>query len=176
MAVLLIIERVVRGLGGVAAGLLLLMIGTMIYEVVSRYVFNAPNLWAFDIPWMLGGGSFLLAAAVTLQAEGHVRIDFLASMMPMRVQHLANFLFYLLLFMPGMGAIIFYAVKLTWIAFVTDELEMMSAWQPLIWPFYLAISVGFISLWLQVLTSAVRHAMGMRDPASVDAPGQAPPF
>ena len=75
MALMLTIERFIRGLGYVAAVLLLLMIGSMIYEVVSRYAFNAPNLWAFDIPWMLGGGCFLLSAGVTLQSEGHVRID-----------------------------------------------------------------------------------------------------
>ena len=96
MALMLTIERFIRALGYVAAVLLLLMIGSMIYEVVSRYAFNAPNLWAFDIPWMLGGGCFLLSAGITLQSEGHVRIDFLATMMPIRMQHLANLLFYLI--------------------------------------------------------------------------------
>ena len=79
------------------------MIGTMIYEVVSRYAFNAPNLWAFDIPWMLGGGCFLLSAGVTLQSEGHVRIDFLATMMPIRTQHLANLMFYLIFIFAIVG-------------------------------------------------------------------------
>ena len=176
MALMLIVERFIRVLGWISAVLLMLMIGAMIYEVVSRYVFNAPNLWAFDVPWMLAGGCFLLAAGVTLQAEGHVRIDFLASMMPMRMQHFANLLFYVLIFLPALAAIIFYAVKLTWIAFDTDELETMSAWQPLIWPFYFAIALGFTSFWLQVVVSLVRHAMGMREPTSVDAPGQAPSF
>jgi len=148
----------------------------MIYEVVARYAFNAPNLWAFDVPWMLAGGCFLLSAGVALQAEGHVRIDFLSTMMPLRVQHFANFLFYLILFLPVLASIIFYAVKLTWIAFVTNELETMSAWQPLIWPFYSLISIGFISFWMQAFVSLIRHAMGIRDPASVYAPGQAPSY
>ena len=176
MALLLIIERFIRALGAIAAGLVLLMIGSMIYEVISRYAFNAPNLWAFDIPWMLGGGCFLLSAGVALQAEGHVRIDFLATMMPIRMQHLANLLFYLLLFMPALGAIIYYAVKLTWIAFDTNELEAQSAWQPLIWPFYFAIALGFTSFWLQVFVAMIRHVMGMREPDSVNAPGQAAPY
>ncbi len=176
MALLLIIERFVRVLGAISTGLLLIVIGSMMYEVVSRYVFNAPNLWAFDIPWMVAGACFLLSAAVTLQAEGHVRIDFLATMMPLRLQHLANLLFYLVIFLPAMSTIIFFALKLTWIAYVTDELEAQSAWQPLIWPFYSAIALGFSSFWLQIFVSMIRHAMGMREPGSVDAPGQAPPY
>ena len=176
MALMLKVEQFIRVLGWIAAGLLLLMIGSMIYEVISRYAFNAPNLWAFDIPWMLAGGCFLLSGAVTLQAEGHVRIDFLSTMMPMRMQHFANLLFYLIIFLPSFAAIIFYAVKLTWIAFDTGELEAQSAWQPLIWPFYFAIALGFGSFWLQAAVCAVRHVMGMREPSSVDAPGQGPPF
>ena len=176
MALMLTIERFIRGLGYVAAVLLLLMIGSMIYEVVSRYAFNAPNLWAFDIPWMLGGGCFLLSGGIALQAEGHVRIDFLATMMPIRMQHLANLMFYLILFLPSLGTIVYYAVKLTWIAFDTGELEAQSAWQPLIWPFYFAIALGFCSFWLQAAVSAARHVMGIREPDAVDAPGQAPAF
>ena len=143
---------------------------------VAKVEWHPGNLWAFDIPWMLAGGCFLLSGAVTLQAEGHVRIDFLSTMMPMRMQHFANLLFYLIIFLPSFAAIIFYAVKLTWIAFDTGELEAQSAWQPLIWPFYFAIALGFGSFWLQAAVCAVRHVMGMREPSSVDAPGQAPPF
>ena len=176
MALMLIVERFIRLLGYISAVLLLLVIGTMIYEVIARYAFNAPNLWAFDIPWMLAGGCFLLAGGVTLQAEGHVRIDFLSTMMPVRIQHFANLLFYLLVFLPSFAGIIFYAVKLTWIAFDTGELEAQSAWQPLIWPFYFAIALGFSAFWLQAFIAMIRHAMGMREPSSVNAPGQAPPF
>ena len=85
-------------------------------------------------------------------------------------------MFYLILFLPSLGTIVYYAVKLTWIAFDTGELEAQSAWQPLIWPFYFAIALGLSSFWLQAAVSAARHVMGMREPDAVDAPGRAPPF
>ena len=173
---LFIIDRVARLLGWLSMGSLLALIVSMIYEVVSRYAFVAPNLWGYDLPWMFAGACFLLAAAVTLQVEGHVRIDFLSQLLPLRTQHLANFLFHLVLFLPAIGALTYHSTLQTWNAFVTDELEMMSAWQPLIWPFYLSITVGFAALWLQSLASAMRHAMGWRDPESAHPPGQAAPY
>lgn len=174
--VLSLIDGISRVLAWLAMLFLLIMIGLMMYEVVDRYAFAHPNLWAFDIPWMLSGASFLVAGAFTLQVEGHVRIDFLSTRMPLRVQHLVNFIFYIVLFLPLISTIIYFAGSLTWKAYVTGEFEMMSAWQPLIWPFYLSIFVGFAALWLQCFASAIRHVMGMREPASVLPPGQSPPY
>ena len=71
-------------------------------------------------------------------------------------------------------AIIYFAARLTWKAYLTNEYEMMSAWQPLIWPFYLSILVGSGSLWLQAFSSMIRHLMVVRAPASVLPPGQSP--
>ena len=36
------------------------------YEIVMRYLFNAPTKWSFDISYMLGGSYFLLGEAYTL--------------------------------------------------------------------------------------------------------------
>lgn len=171
-----LIDRLARVLGWIGMLLLLGMIGCMMYEVVDRYAFAHPNLWAFDIPWMLAGASFLLGGAATLQFEGHVRIDFLSTRMSLPAQHLIHVIFYVVLFLPAISTIIYFAGRLTWNAYVTNEIEMMSAWQPLIWPFYLSIFVGFAALWLQSFAAMVRHVMGMREPASVNPPGQAPAF
>ena len=35
----------------------------MFYEVVARYIFGAPTLWAFDIAYMSTGVLFVLGAA-----------------------------------------------------------------------------------------------------------------
>jgi len=54
-----------------------ILVVAMLYEVLARYVFNAPTLWAFDISYMLNGSIFILGAAFALQQDAHVRIDFL---------------------------------------------------------------------------------------------------
>lgn len=66
------------------------LVFSMVYEVVARYAFNAPTIWAYDISYMLNGALFLLAAAFTLARNNHVRIDFLSVLMPVRVQHGVN--------------------------------------------------------------------------------------
>ena len=35
-------------LSRVAMGLVVVLVGAMLYEVVSRRIFNSPTIWAFD--------------------------------------------------------------------------------------------------------------------------------
>ena len=59
----------------VVAWLIIPMVLALTFEVVSRYLFNAPTLWAYDMTFMLYGSFFMLGAAFTLQRRGHVRSD-----------------------------------------------------------------------------------------------------
>ena len=80
-------ERIGQALAAVAMVMIICLIAVMIYEVVARRVFNAPTIWAIDITYMTNGTLFLIGGAYTLQKNAHVRIDFLSSRLPVRVQH-----------------------------------------------------------------------------------------
>lgn len=165
------LDAVGRGLALVAMVQIVALIVVMLFEVVARYGFNSPTLWANDITYMSNGTLFLLGAAWTLRRNQHVRIDFLSTRLPVRVQHLVNLLFYLLLFLPLVGLIGEAALVKAVKAWRQGELEQMSAWEPRIWPFLAGIAIGVLSLGLQCLVEAVRHAIGIVRPAAVYAPG-----
>lgn len=154
----------------VAMAMILGLIVSMLYEVVARYAFNAPTLWSYDVSYMLNGGLFLLGAAWTLANNNHVRIDFLSSRLPVPAQHAGNFLFYVLLFLPALGAATVAAIDEARIAAMTGKLEAVSPWKPKVWPFYTVIATGLAALWLQSLAESVRHAIGWRNPNAVRPP------
>ena len=81
-----VIDRISTLLGRVAEVVVVLLIASMLYEVVARYVFGAPTLWAFDIAYMSTGALFVLGAAQALRQDAHVRIDVLSSRFPPRVR------------------------------------------------------------------------------------------
>lgn len=145
------------------AGLLLYpaLIFTTLYEVTARYGFNAPTIWAFDITFMLHGSLLMMTGAYALQKNAHVRIDVLSSRMPARVQHAANVISYTLLFLPGVWIFSDAAVRRTFSAYVTGEVELVSAWGPLVWPFYVGLSLGLLALWLQAFVETIRHIVGI---------------
>lgn len=151
------------------------IIAVQLYEVIARYVFNAPTLWGNDIAYMTNGTLFLLGAAYTLRMGAHIRIDFLATRLPLRLQHAINLLFYLGLFLPLLWYVGSASANKAWRAYLKGELESMSAWEPLVWPFYTGITIGLIGLFMQVLSETLRHAVGIADPAAVPPPGSTDP-
>lgn len=157
--------------GQFAMGMIVILIFLMLYEVVSRKFFGMPTLWASDLSFMSNGTLFLLGAAYTLQRGGHIRIDFLSTQFPLRLQHLVNLLFYLTIFLPALGLTSYYSTIKAHKAFVRGEIETMSAWEPLIWPFLTGIAIGVIGLTIQILLESIRHILGIIDPDWVPGPG-----
>ncbi|NVK33814.1 MAG: TRAP transporter small permease subunit [Rhodobacteraceae bacterium] len=156
-----IVDAVSRALSRVSEVVTLVLVASMIYEVVARYVFSAPTIWAFDISYMCTGTLFVLGAAYALREDAHVRIDFLAQKMPERVRQLVDAFVFVFLLAPIYAGLSWYAVPRAWKAFVTDEVEMVSPWAPLMWPFYSLLAVGLVALTLQILVTGLRAFVGV---------------
>lgn len=166
------LDRVGSLLAAIAMVMIVALIGVMLFEVISRYLFNAPTIWAIDISYMTNGSLFLIGAAYTLRRDAHVRIDFLSSRLPKRGQHAINLIFYLCLFLPVMAAVTESSWAKALRAYQRGTLENMSTWEPLIWPFLAGITLGVAGLTLQIFIESVRHVIGLVDPEAVPLPGQ----
>ena len=59
----------------VIALLIVPMLCIMIWEIVLRYFFNAPSLWAYEVSLFLYGGYIALGGAYTHLIGGHVNVD-----------------------------------------------------------------------------------------------------
>lgn len=60
-------------------GALLVVVGALIgYDVGARYLFSAPTTWILDVSIYLTMWATFLAAAHTLRAGGHIRMDLYA--------------------------------------------------------------------------------------------------
>ncbi len=91
-AIMQAIPRGIEGTSGVAGKyggrpILVLIILIMVYEVVARYVFSQPTMWALEFATY---GQILLvavSAAYVLREEGHVCIGLVIEQLPERKQH-----------------------------------------------------------------------------------------
>ena len=138
----------------------LVLVAAMIYEVVARYAFGAPTLWAFDISYMCTGVLFVLGAAYALREDAHVRIDFLAERMPRRLRLGIEAVIFLFCLAPIFASLAYVAIGRALRAYQSGEVEMVSPWAPLMWPFYSFIALGLVALALQILAHGLRAALG----------------
>ncbi|MFH1155505.1 MAG: TRAP transporter small permease subunit [Pseudomonadota bacterium] len=74
------------------AGILML-----VFEVISRYFFNAPTVWAHGYTQRLFGSYFVLIGAYTLFKDAHVRVDILYQKFSIRVRAAFDILNYVLM-------------------------------------------------------------------------------
>lgn len=158
-----IVDAFSRLLSWVAQIVTVVLVISMIYEVVARYVFGAPTMWAFDISYMCTGTLFVLGAAYALKEDAHVRIDFLAQKMPVAMRRNLEGLVFVFLIAPIFGLLSKFAVERAWRAWATSEVESVSPWAPLMWPFFAILAIGLVALTLQQLVHGLRAFRGEQD-------------
>lgn len=92
--------------GKAFAWLIMTMTFAMSYEVIVRYLFNAPTSWSLDVSFIMYGGLFMMGGAYTLSRGGHVRGDFIYRLMPPRYQAGLELVLYFIFFFPGVFALV----------------------------------------------------------------------
>ena len=65
-------------------------VAVMFYEVVARYVFNSPTLWANELSLWISGFVFLFAGLYAMQQRSHIRIYIVYNIMPRWLQKTAD--------------------------------------------------------------------------------------
>lgn len=134
-----------------------LLMTVMVFEVVARYGFGRPTIWAFDVSYMLNGSLFALGLAWTLRLGEHVRIDFLSTLLPPRLQNAILAAVYATLVLPAVSWVALAASRAAMRAWRTGEVEAVSPWAPVMWPFYSVLAVGIAALALQLVAETLRH-------------------
>ena len=137
--------------GRVVAWLIFPMVASLVYEVIARYVFDAPTLWAYDMTYMLYGSFFMLGSAYTLLKKGHIRTDSYYGAWPVKRQGLVDAVCYLVLFFPGMIAFVVVCWDFFAVSFGQSERVVTSPWMPIVYPFK---GILFLSAFLLVAQGA----------------------
>ncbi|MEO9904012.1 TRAP transporter small permease [Nisaea sp.] len=100
----------------------------MLYEVVSRYVFARPTLWANELSLWIAGFVFLFAGQYAMQQRSHIRIYVIYDMMPRWMQKTADVL--------SLNLLLFFTFALVWGGYSDAMRRMMrmetfgTAWDP----------------------------------------------
>ena len=70
--------------------LIVALVSVMTYEVILRYIFERPTLWANELSLWMAGFIFLLAGLYAMQQRSHIRIYLLYDVLPRGVQRLCD--------------------------------------------------------------------------------------
>ena len=151
-----VVERISGGFGMVAAAIIAPLILATVYEVFSRYLFNAPTIWAYELAYMAMGTNFLLGAAFTLRERGHIRIDLVYAHLSPKGRALIDTIGYTFLVLPVSWWLSWGLWNYAYNAFLSGETSGESAWNPIIWPFRLVFFLGLLMISLQATVELIK--------------------
>ncbi|MCQ2444597.1 MAG: TRAP transporter small permease subunit [Mailhella sp.] len=156
-------KRMISGLdavsiwsGKAASWMFIPMVGALICEVVMRYFFHSPTIWAMDVSVMLFGANFMLCSPYCLQTGGHIRMDFFYNDWSIRRKAITDIFMYVFFFFPARV----WFLKIGWEFFLDSfekgERSIMSPWMPLVWPMKFAIPLGLTLLLIQGVSETIK--------------------
>jgi TRAP-type mannitol/chloroaromatic compound transport system permease small subunit len=159
---LLTIDRISTWIGHAFSWLILVLTIQISWEVISRYVLNRPNPWAFDLMIMMYGTVFMMAGAYTLAKNGHVRGDVLYGFFPPRLQAGLDLVLYFVFFIPGVVALVWAGYTYAEESWAINETSNITANGPPLYPFKTVIPIAGIFLLFQGLVEIVRCVQCLR--------------
>jgi len=141
---------------------ILILTFSVTFEVVMRYFFNDPTVWAFDMMVQMYGALFLMAGPYALAQDGHVRGDVLYRLFPVRMQGFVDFTLYLLFFFPGMLALFWYGAEIASDSWRYKEVSWNSPARIQVYFFKTLIPLAGFLLLLQGFAELIRCWKAMR--------------
>ncbi len=148
------IDRISETCGKLAAWLFFVIAVMITWEVVSRYVFLAPTIWAEEMSQFFQIWATYLAAGYVLKHRELITIDAVVLLMPWRMQWFMN-LFKLLIIAVFCLVAVYYGIEI-----LLESIRIGRATSTMLsvpkWMTESAIPVGFSILLLQTFAEIVR--------------------
>ncbi|WP_461211214.1 TRAP transporter small permease subunit [Desulfocurvus sp. DL9XJH121] len=145
-----------------AAFFIIPMMYALVHEVIARYFFNAPTIWAGDTALILYGIYFMVASPYCLKEGGHIRTDFLYAHWSVRTKGLMDMIIYVLLYFPAHIVFLWVGWNYFMKSFHQNETIISSPWMPIIWPMKFAIPLGLFLMILQGLSETIKSYYAFR--------------
>lgn len=140
---------------GKATSFLIIAMSLIIgFEVVARYVFRSPTIWAHEVSAMVFGAYIILGGAYTLYLKGHVNVDVFYGGLPVRWRALLDILTFWIFAL--------FCVALVWkggeigmksLAFLERS---GSVWNPPVYHMKIIIPMGCLLLFVQGLSKFIK--------------------
>lgn len=150
------IDSISEYTGKTARWACVILVMVMVYEVVARYVFNAPTIWAYETAMMLGVTIAILGWPYTHRHHGHVRVDVIYTHLPPRGKAIIDVVCYLFLFFPLLFLLIYAAGVRAVFAWSLGEVLTEGYWYPPASPIRTLVVIGLFLFALQGAAHFIR--------------------
>jgi TRAP-type mannitol/chloroaromatic compound transport system permease small subunit len=156
------IDRFTDTTGTLVAWLNVPLVIVVAYEVISRYAFDAPTIWSFDLTYMLYGTIFMLGAAYALHKGAHIRTDFFFEKWSIRTKGVIDSVAYIVFFFPAISIFLLVSASEGWYAYEIGETSEQTPWRPILWPYKMVVPLAALLLLIQGVSETIKSIWAAR--------------
>lgn len=149
------IDTISRMSGTISSWFIILQMVVTVAIVIERHFFHRGDDWAFELSWMFYSMVFLFAFAYTLAEKGHVKVDPLFKLYPLRMRAIVDSISYLFL-LTVCGALFFYGIPFAKTAWAIKECSWHTIVGAPVYPIKTMIPIAFGLLGLQGIAALIR--------------------
>ncbi len=150
------IERLLEGIGRACSWIWLVLLGTIVSNVVLRYVFGSGRVELEEAQWHLYAVGFLGGIVYCTRTDGHVRVDFLRERFTPRSRAWIDFYGHLLLLLPFVTLVLVFALPFVAESYEVGEISPSPGGLPYRFLIKAAIPAAFALLGLASLARILR--------------------
>ncbi|MFO7714575.1 TRAP transporter small permease subunit [Desulfosarcina sp.] len=127
--------------------LVFVMMGVLLFESISRTLFNQPHIWVVEIAQFTMAAYYLLGGGYSMILDGHVRMDLLYGRWSPKRRAVVDMLtaivliFYLVLLLYGAISSLEYALRYKQVNY--------TSWAPPLAPIKIIMTIGIVLMLLQ---------------------------
>lgn len=142
------LDGIVRRIGEAVSWLWLAVIVTILVNVTLRYVFAEGSVALEELQWHITGFVWLLGIAYAVVSDHHVRVDVLHERLSLKTQTWIELLGLVLLLLPFLAVVIYYAVPYAYNAWVLGETSQAPSGLPYRWllKFMIPIALSLVTV------------------------------
>jgi|TARA_R110002072_G_scaffold237600_3_gene394975 TRAP-type mannitol/chloroaromatic compound transport system permease small subunit len=166
MMLIRLIDGINEVVGRVVAWVAIIFAGMIIYDVVLRYGFGAPTLWAFDLTKQLYGFYFVLLGGYALRHQAHVRVDLVTDALRPGLRRIIEILGYPIFFFPFTWVFMSYSYDFAMRSWQQGETTYGAVQLP-VYPVKMAMAMAAALLFLQGISEFLKLILNKRNTIDV---------
>ncbi len=155
-----LVEKLNEKIGKASASLIFVFMILMVYEVIARYFFKNPTIWAHEVCGFIFAAYVALTGGWVLLEKGHVAVDIIYQHFPRKIKYFADmvvsltgFFMFSLLFWQG--------YKFAWHAIKTNQ-HSHTLFAPPMWPVKIMIPIGALLFLIQLSANLTRSIIAYK--------------
>jgi TRAP-type mannitol/chloroaromatic compound transport system permease small subunit len=152
---LAVIDSVSEWTGKISSYLLLITVAATVIEVVTRYFFNSPTDWSYEVETFTCGAVYVLVGAYCSLHKTHVCVDVLSQRFSRRTNRIIGMVVTFPLILILVGTLTYIGVNFAWTSVLMNE-RSYTSWAPILWPLKITLPIGSALLLFQATADFLR--------------------